>query len=617
MHFRAFAAAHPLQLRGRVRTILMMHRLFALSLGLVFVGCGPDTRGGGNHPGGGGGGGGPTLTAVEIAPLSATLTTTGAAVAAQKFVATGHFSDGHTEDVSTTVGWSISDPGLGTLLSGAFAGAAARGGIATVHAGDASVQGTATVTVQYVDTQVSTDDGSTAPAGSAGLFTGADDPTLAPPIAYPLDGAYVPHNLGLLEVQWKKPTGAADLFEVSFSSPTIDYRVYTNVLKANGGRLSLTPAQWSSVADSNRGQTVTIKVRGVSTAQPGKIGTSATAKLSIGAGDVSGGIYYFAPVSATGAQIGAVVRHAFGDTSGTATQFYAPSNGTRCVGCHVITRDGTKMAVTYDGGNGGAAIMTIPTLGTMLAETSGDKWNFASYSPDGNRMVATSEGTLKILDTSGGAQNGTVIQTLADATAGHYASHPDWSADGSRIVYVDVGTPNGKSEWSFGTGSLVVVEDTGMGVFGNLKTIVKSKGENNYYPSFSPDGKWVLFNRGANSAYNDATAEAWVVSTDGTVGPIALGYANSTAANQTNSWPRWNPFVVHEPSGDLMYFTFSSTRDYGIELVGANQPQVWMAAFDPAKAQANMDPSAAGFWMPFQDVKSHNHIAQWTATFIP
>jgi Tol biopolymer transport system component len=159
----------------------------------------------------------------------------------------------------------------------------------------------------------------------------------------------------------------------------------------------------------------------------------------------------------------------------------------------------------------------------------------------------------------------------------------------------------------------------GVGVFGNPKTIVKSAGasENNYYPSFSPDGKWVLFNRAAADAYNDAGAEAYVISVDGSIGPIALGNANSTTANQTNSWPRWNPFIAHEPTGDLMYLTFSSTRDYGIELVGANQPQIWMAAFDPAKAQMNLDPSAAAFWMPYQDVKSHNHIAQWTATFIP
>jgi hypothetical protein len=558
------------------------------------------------------------LTSIDISPATASLVTTGGTPAALSFTATGHFSDGHSEDISTSVAWSLSDPGVGTIAAGAFSGAATRGGIATVYAGQDAVSGSASLTVKYVATRVSKDDGSTAPAGAAGLFTSTtDDPTLAPGLAYPLDGAQVPHNLGLLEVQWKKPTAAADLFEVAFESPTIDYKVYTNSAQPNGFRLLLAPSEWLSIADSNQHQAVTITVRGVISAQPGKTGASQAVTLNIGTADVSGGIYYFAPVSATGAQVGAIMRHSFGDTSGTATQFYAPNTGQRCVGCHVITRDGTKMAVTYDGGNGAAAILKVPGLAMLLPETSADKWNFASYSPDGNRMVASSGGTLKIIDTSGGAADGTVLQTLADGSAGNYGSHPDWSPDGSRIVYVSVGAPQNNTEWSFGQGSLVVVSDMGAGVFGNPQKIVTSMGENNYYPSFSPDGKWILFNRGTNSAYNDATAEVFVVSASGNIGPIPLGRANSTTANQTNSWPRWSPFVVHEPTGDLLYFTFSSTRDYGIELVSAKQPQVWMAAFDPAKAMQNVDPSSTAFWMPFQDVKSHNHIAQWTETFIP
>lgn len=596
-----------------------------LVLALTLAGCGPDQRGGGgNHPDGGGGS---ALTAIDVSPASVSLTTTGGGAAAtQQFTATGHFADGHTENISTLVAWSVSDPGIGSVASGAFTGAATRGGVAKVIAGQGSISGTADLTIKYVAARVSTDDGSTAPAGSAGLFNGSDDPSLAPPLAYPLDGAEVPHNLGLLEVQWKKPAGAADLFEVSFSAPTLDYRVYTNAPNANGGRMLLKPDEWTSIADSAAGQTVAIKVRGVVTASAGKVGSSAVANLSIGAASVAGGIYYWSP---TGAGSNAtIMRHSFGDTSGTATAFYAPTSsggGQRCVGCHVITRDGSKMAVTYDGGNGAAAIVGVPLLGNVLPESAGLKWNFASYSPDGNRMVATSQGTLKIYDTSGGASNGMVQQVLADGTAGHYASHPDWSPDGSMIVYVDVGTPNGASEWSFTKGSLVVVKDIGMGMFGAPQKIVTSQGEDNYYPSFSPDNKWILFNRGQNNAYNDGTAEAYVVSVDGTVGPIALGNANSTSPNQTNSWPRWNPFIVHEPAGDLMYFTFSSTRDYGIEILQPNpptqqnplQPQVWMAAFDPAKAAMNVDPSSTAFWMPFQDVKSHNHIAQWTATFIP
>ena len=586
-----------------------------LVLALVVGGCSSPSH---SHPGGDGGAPMATLQSIEIAPATVSLTASGTVAPSQQFVATGHFSDGHTEDVSSQVGWELSDPGIGTVVNGAFTGLAARGGIATVLAGDNTINAKATLTIKYVDQRVSADDGSTAPANAPTLFGGSDDPSMAPALAYPLDGARVPHNLGTLEVQWKKPSGVADLFEVSFESATVDYKVYTNAMQPNGGRLTLNPTEWRAIADSSQGQSVDVKVRATLAGAPSAVGSSTVAKLAIDAVDVIGGIYYFAPVSATGAKIGAIMRHDFGDTTSPATQFYAPNNATRCVGCHVLTRDGSKFAITYDGGNGAAAeLMVKDMMSAIIPESAGDKWNFASFSPDGTRMVATSGGKLDIIDTSGGAANGTVLQELANASAGNYASHPDWSPDGSQIVYVSVGAPQNNTEWQFDQGSLVVVKDMGMGVFGPPTTIVKSNGENNYYPSFSPDGKWILFNRATGGAYSNATAEVWVVSADGSIGPIALAKANATG-NLTNSWPRWSPFVLHEPDGsDRMYFTFSSGRDYGIELVGQNAPQVWMAAFDPAAATAGTDPSDVPFWLPFQDVHSHNHIAQWTMAFIP
>ena len=138
----------------------MMRTLLVLALALV--GCGPNSRGGGNHPDGGGGG---TLTSIEVSPPSVTLTTTGGgAAASQQFTATGHYSDGHTEDLSGTVGWSVSDPGIGTVTAGAFVGAATRGGVAQIVAGGGGVTGTADLTIKYVAARVSGDDGSTAPA---------------------------------------------------------------------------------------------------------------------------------------------------------------------------------------------------------------------------------------------------------------------------------------------------------------------------------------------------------------------------------------------------------------------------------------------------------------------
>ena len=92
----------------------MMVRRASILTALLIVGCGPGGGGGGGHGGTGGGGG--TLTTIDVSPTTVTLTTLGGgAVAAQQFTATGHFSDGHSEDVTASAGWTVSDPGIGQV----------------------------------------------------------------------------------------------------------------------------------------------------------------------------------------------------------------------------------------------------------------------------------------------------------------------------------------------------------------------------------------------------------------------------------------------------------------------------------------------------------------------
>jgi len=110
----------------------------------------------------------------------------------------------------------------------------------------------------------------------------------------------------------------------------------------------------------------------------------------------------------------------------------------------------------------------------------------------------------------------------------------------------------------------------------------------------------------------------------------------------SNSWPRWSPFVGHFHGHNILWLTFSSNRDYGLHLTNTGfdncyppespaydqpqplskqgvtykncaQPQIWMAAVnvDSDRNQDSKDRSFPAFWLPFQDVNSHNHSAQW------
>lgn len=51
-------------------------------------------------------------------------------------------------------------------------------------------------------------------------------------------------------------------------------------------------------------------------------------------------------------------------------------------------------------------------------------------------------------------------------------------------------------------------------------------------------------------------------------------------------------------------------------VVEAGGPQIWMTPVFPARAAAGQDPSGNAFRVPFQDVGTSNHIAQWTQAVV-
>jgi hypothetical protein len=94
--------------------------------------------------------------------------------------------------------------------------------------------------------------------------------------------------------------------------------------------------------------------------------------------------------------------------------------------------------------------------------------------------------------------------------------------------------------------------------------------------------------------------------------------AANSGLGLTNSWGRWAPFqqTVGASSEPIYWITVSSTRDFGVRLVGAHKPQIWMTPFFPNTAGLSQDPSAAAFRLPFQNIDSNNHIAQWTEQIV-
>jgi len=583
----------------------------AISCTLVLAACGPA------HHTGDGDDTDTTGATLSVDPPTSELVIVNGAPVSESFTVTLTYPDGHTRDVTTDPATSFGvSNGLGNFSGPQLSVASAGKG--TVQANFLDKSGDAQVIVRLKDVRVDP----TLDPGTPDLFTGPEDPARAPTIVYPPVGVIMPRNLGDFETHWTDAHGN-DVFEVSLHTEFADVRVYVpggNGLAAAGPMPSWTAFQaseWLAAVGSEG--TVDFQVRGIQKANPTSVGAAAPQSVKLSNEPMVGGLYYWATASTTG--VYGIFRHDM-EKPGQPAEEFMTTNQTkdatymdgRCVACHVLSRDGSKMAITYDGGNGAATMVDVGTA-TRAPGVSGVAWNFGTFMPDGNEFISVSNGRFAVRDYATQAK-------IADLATTASASHPDVSPDGSQLVYVSEGVAG--SDWEFGHGQIIVqAYDAVTHTLGPARTLV-ADANNNYYPSWSPDGQWILFNKGVDNSvdvsgiprksYNNPTASLWVIKADGSAPAINLGTANLAAAGLTNSWGRWAPFqqTVGTTQDPIYWVTVSSKRDFGVRRrLADNWPQIWMFAFSPAQAGSGTDPGAPAFRLPFQNIDSKNHIAQW------
>jgi hypothetical protein len=585
------------------------------------------------------------LVSIAVTPADQELVIDNGEPATSVYTAMGTFADGHTEDISDRAAFSLVNPELGAFLGPDFKSTLDQGGRTRVVAQYAGVQADTGLVIRIRERY--TDPGATdLPTDPAAPFGGPADAARAPDVVYPNDGVLLPPNLRLLEVHFR-PGANNTLFELSFENDLTDVVVYTRCLVPLNGGCIYTPdaTVWKWIAETNRGgDPVVVRARGTDDAGTG-VGTSTDIQLAFSFENIKGGIYYW---KASGGSTGesAIMRFDFGSvTQQTAERFVGPDSASgKCVGCHALSRDGTKMVAAAGGWDVEDSLMV--DVGTATRTGTPVKTAFASWNPDGTAYVGvfaytgTPSYNLMLVDGNTGVQSGTID---VGATQDQPANHPDWSPDGSRIVYVRngaVSTADGVNNQRFFGGSIEMVTEQG-GTFGAPTQIVPAlAGHNRYYPSFAPDGALLAFNESTCAAAtpdascnadSDATATIYVAKPEMGATPVALAHANApgktdTGTALTNSWPKWAPFEfqrTQEAGSRLVWMTFSSTRNYGLRTPppgtsaeATSGSLIWMVAIDPEKAAAGEDPSVAAFALPFQDLDSSNHIAQWTKEVI-
>ena len=600
-------------------------------------------------------------TTMRIEPADAVLTVNAGQTVTQAYKVFGKIKGSSAEqDITSRVVFWVPDnflvggfPADGKPLFTSRLPAAAndppqRGGTLTVEALASNSTGTVKVTTSLTVKLMSTLDSPAAtpalPADPASLFTGAPAANRKPVLAYPNNGTMLPPNLRRLDVQWRRGSNDNQLFEISFKSATAEVVYYS---RCGGGlpnwlentcAFELDEVGYGHLAESNRGAgPVKLRIRATDNAGAAH-GVSDEFTIEFAENRVDGGLYYWTVTNPE-----AIMRFDFGAASGDPEPYVVKNqNGVpnTCPGCHAISRQGTKLVGSLGGQNDGRLffindVATPKTDASWLTvnpgSTAGDqnRIQFASFNPSGSQFVAvygdnTNFRDLYFHDGTTGLRDASKTITLD-----FKPNHPDWSPDGKMIAVTRVNNTGTTTQRPKRT-SIELLKQNGTGWGAPVSVIPQLQDHARYNPNFVPDSSFFYYSESICpgnwdsddcDADADPSAKTWAVRPVAGATPVRLanagkpGVEDGATTNLGDTFPRSAPFRTKHRDGQLFWFTVASFRKAGVRNTAGAQ-HLWMFAVDPAKVLAGQDGSYTGFYLPFQDLRTSNHIGQWTEKIV-
>jgi hypothetical protein len=571
-----------------------------------------------------------------------------------KAIATVAGQDVEVTNQATTV-WSSDNPPLASVDATGLATTGTRfGGETSIRVAWQGSLAAARLRVRFMlRTNVPPGAGAPAlPASPAQPLAGPADATRAPELVYPNDGVLLPPNLFEIEVHFRPGVAANTLFEIGFANALTDVRAYARCAPVGdaidpGCLYVPTRDVWTGLAETNRGtDPLTLAVRATDDAGTG-VGSSRAQTLRFAPADVRGALYYW-----TTSQGSAIMRWNFGDATRTMAERFAGPEASGdpsvfCVGCHALSHDGGKMvlgtsltnAATGGSVDGSLLLFDVARRAPVVPFPLAQKSTFEAWGPSDAAFVGVfgdgGEKDLLLFDGTTGARTGSI------PLGGVQADHPDWSPDGARIAFTEVGVAH--IDQAPERGGISYVEQATGGPWTAPRRLVPSvAGKNRYYPAIAPDGSFLVYDESTcppGKTYDrvcngdtDPSGRLYAASfPPAPATPVELAAANGPgvadrgATDLGTSYPKWNPFAFHvSADSQILWLTFSSLRRYGLRPSPPPASSheglpvgtlIWMVAIDPARLAQGADPSSPAFCLPFQDITTSNHIAQWTGGF--
>jgi tetratricopeptide (TPR) repeat protein len=452
-------------------------------------------------------------------------------------------------------------------------------------------------------------------------------------IGYPLEGTLFPPEICAPTVRWQDENAGVDLWLVTIE------------LAAGGERISEfslqrqwrpEPRVWEQIKSRSRAAPAVLTVVGVARGAPTQALSAGRVTFRTSTDEVGAPLFYrevnlpFAEAVSDPSTI----RWRFGPVSAAEPPPVVLENLPVCGNCHSFSANGAVLGMDVDYANDKGSYAIVPVRESMTLDRDAIiTWSdyhrdegettfglLSQVSPDGRFVVSTVKdesvfvpkpgldfsqlffpvkGILCVYD----RQTGTFRSLPGANDPQRVQSNPTWSPDGRYLVFAAapayrIRRPDeqGKVLLSPGDCREFLVEgkpfkfdlyripfNEGRGGRAEPLAGASDNGKSNFFPRYSPDGKWIVFCRAENYMLLQPDSELYII-------PAAGGEARRLRANtrRMNSWHSFSPngkWLVFSGKPDSPYTRLYLTR---IDEQGESTPPVVLDRLTAADRAANI-----------------------------
>ncbi|MDP6636231.1 MAG: tetratricopeptide repeat protein [Phycisphaerae bacterium] len=449
-------------------------------------------------------------------------------------------------------------------------------------------------------------------------------------ISYPLDQTLFPADIAAPTFHWRDASPGVSQWRISVNfadGAPMEFRAAQTSWAPE-------PDQWTTIKKRSAESDATVTIQGVTRPDGGTVVSSGEVSIRTSRHEVGAPIFYREvnlPFS-DAIKDPSTIRWRFGSVSSRLQPPIILEKLPVCGNCHSFTSDGRTLAMDVDYANSkGSYVITQVAQDMTLATSDVITWNdykkedgeqtfglLSQISPDGRFVLSTVKDKSVFVAMPELAYSqlffpvrGILAVHRRDTKSFHalpgaddpqyVQSNPCWSPDGKTVVFArskahDFAHTKGEilltreqskefavdgKPFKFDLYALPFNDGSG----GEPKPLegASNNGMSNYFPKYSPDGKWIVFCKSRNYMLLQPDSKLYII-------PSAGGRARALRCNtdNMNSWHSWSPngkWLVFSSKANTPYTQLFLTH---IDDNGQSTPPVVLDRFTSPKAAANI-----------------------------